>query len=214
MSVNANDEKGSDEQSQHEEFENKRMESSGSNILVKNATISTDVTGFFNISIRDEEKITMENRSRSEKIVEKLDNFETISLTQQPRENAKSSSSKKVEDGFKEALRKVDTKNDKMIELIQINKETVDESKSSTISNLKFKYMSKGQGLDILNYSEGERVEYNTNKSSVEELGDESELSNVRIIKKVPENEIVNDREPVRKFSSQRPTNPNSKKVK
>jgi hypothetical protein len=90
--------------------------------------------------------------------------------------------SKKVEEGFREALRKVNSKNDKMIELMKFDNKEKPEPGDKDSAN---KDLSSLNNNDIINYTEGNRLEFLSNSRTEFEKDIGSEVSqNFRAINK------------------------------
>ncbi len=103
-----------------------------------------------------------------------LENNEFVSVPLDPVSN---SSAKMVEEGFREALRKVDTKNDKMIELMNLNNKTIEDYKNSNSHNISL-------GRDFVNYTEMNRSEYLSNSRTEFDNAESEYSNNIRTINK------------------------------
>ena len=132
---------------------------------------------------------SIKNDSQSKKSQFYVNNFikesDKQSKTSKASVNIMKSPSFKVEQGFREALRKVDTKkDDKMVELISIV-DVPDDSKSSKYNSNFISVCVEGN--DIINYTEGNRSEYFSNASEEIKESEGENSYNIKVIKKESE---------------------------
>ena len=87
-------------------------------------------------------------------------------------------SNKKIVSGFREALRKVDTKNDKMVELMTI-KDNEQQSSDDLLNQSNYSYLAK----DVMNYTEGNR-ELSDSRTELDRENQSDFSNNIRVINK------------------------------
>lgn len=86
-------------------------------------------------------------------------------------------SNKKVVSGFREALRKIDTTNDKMTELMNIKEEQ--QSSDDLLNQSNYSYLAR----DVLNYTEGNR-ELSDSRTELDKENQSEFSNNIRVINK------------------------------